>query len=363
MKQKSLTLCPPEGDFIFRSDNNEVEHHKQPWVKELLESEDDSGVREQRDEHFDGIIVYQRISEKLGGDWLLIKRLPYTSLYQSANEVGLINIGFGLIGLALVIMATFFVSFKITSPIRVLVQSIQQIDKDNMQVPFKSLGNDEIGMLGDRFKQMIERINRLINRELKLEIENKANQLKVLQSQINPHFLYNALQSIGTLALKSNAPKVYALITQLSKIMRYGMDMKEDMVLLEKEVEYIKAYLLLNKERFDDQFQYNLEFDPDTLDCKVPKMIIQPIVENYFKHGFLYTEEQVGQLTIKGEQVEDQLIISVKDNGKGMTAERIAEINRALIEDHTSNSIGLRNVYVRLKLNYGGTRQACNFKV
>ena len=127
------------------------------------------------------------------------------------------------------------------------MQNIRQIEKGNMQTQFHSLGTDEIGILGDRFKAMVEKINQLINREYKLQLENKTNQLKVLQSQVNPHFLYNTLQSIGTMALKSKVPEIYSSLTDLSQIMRYSMNMEEDIVELAKEVNYTKAYLLLHK--------------------------------------------------------------------------------------------------------------------
>ncbi|WP_163537481.1 sensor histidine kinase [Gracilibacillus sp. YIM 98692] len=353
---ESLDIVTPDGSVVFSSDERDYTEEEAPWKEELLASEDESGVLKRDDENFQGVIVYHRISKALG-DWILIKRLPYTTLHQSAYDIGLINIGFGLIGLALVIIATFFVSFKITSPIRVLVQNIQQIEKNNIKVKFDSLGNDEIGILGERFKQMIERINHLINREFRLEIENKTNQLKVLQSQINPHFLYNALQSIGTLALKSNAPKVYSLITQLSKIMRYGMDMKEDKVPLDKEVQYIKSYLLLYQERLGDEFTYTLDFDSDVMDVMVPKMILQPFVENYFKHGFESSDDKVGYLHLEGKKEEDYLIICIHDNGKGMTREQIEAVNQSFldetdIKDKERTNIGLKNVYDRLKLNY-----------
>ena len=155
-----------------------------------------------------------------------------------------------------------------------------------MNVKFQSLGNDEMGYLGARFNEMIGKINRLINREYKLEIENKTNQLKVLQSQINPHFLYNALQSIGTIALKNNVPQIYSLINHLSKIMRYSMNMDQDVVPLANELNYIEAYLLLQKERFGDQLDYKINATEEVKPVLIPKMVIQPIIENYFKHGF-----------------------------------------------------------------------------
>ncbi len=353
--KEEFYILNPEGELIFRS-NNDVNENQQ-WIKSLIQHNKPNGMMEWKKDSFNGLMIYETLDRSSGG-WILVKRIPYTSVFESALSVAKINILFGVIGLILVILATLFVSFKITSPIRVLLQNIKQVENGNMNVQFDSLGNDEIGTLGERFKEMIAKINHLINREYKLEIENKTNQLKALQSQLNPHFLYNALQSIGTLGLKNNVPQVYTLVTHLSKIMRYGMNIDEDLVPLTKEIEYIKAFLLLQKERFGDQFEYSLQIDQQDLLITVPKMVLQPIIENYFKHGFDRGSDTIGQLTVIGKREHDQLVIRVQDNGKGISQKRLEEIMASFNQDkqnHKTNgsNIGLKNVFLRLKLYFG----------
>jgi two-component system, sensor histidine kinase YesM len=353
--KEEFYLISPEGELIFRS-NPEVSEDEE-WIDGLVEASKTNGTLEYKDGSFDGLMIYEKLSDSSGG-WIIVKRIPFTSVFESAMSVAKINILFGVIGLCLVIMATFFVSFKITSPIRVLLQNIKQVESGNMTVQFDSLGNDEIGVLGERFKEMIGKINHLINREYKLELENKTNQLKALQSQLNPHFLYNALQSIGTLALKKNVPQVYTLVTHLSKIMRYGMNIDEDMVPLTKEIDYIKAFLLLQKERFGDQFEYSLQFDKEDGKIRIPKMLLQPIIENYFKHGFDGGSETTGQLKMSGKRIGDQLVITICDNGKGISELRLIEIYQSFMQDKQRidpkrPNIGLRNIYLRLKLYFG----------
>lgn len=349
-------ILSPEGKLIYSS-NSEISanQEKQKWIKKLTKNQNPKGTMEWKEDSFNGVMIYDHIPESAGG-WYLVKRVPYATLYESAFSVTKINILFGVMGLLLVVMATLMVSFKITSPIRVLLHYIDQVEKGNMKVQFESLGNDEIGILGYRFKKMIEKINDLINREYKLEIENKTNQLKVLQSQINPHFLYNALQSIGTVALKNKVPQIYSLVTDLSIIMRYGMNMEEDMVPLKKEINYIKAFLLIQKERFGDQLEYSIEVEEDLLNIIIPKMILQPIIENYFKHGF-ELREGIGVVKIECKKEDSYLLINVKDNGVGVTDSRLKEIYKHLHEeknivDGADSNIGLKNVFVRLKLYY-----------
>jgi two-component system, sensor histidine kinase YesM len=350
-------ILSPEGDFIYSSDQRIMtKQNDLQWVTNLFAETKENGTLQWKDGTFNGAIIYNRLPASTGG-WMLVKRIPYSHLYESAFAVTKINILFGCLGLLLVILATLYVTFKITSPIRVLLQYIQQVEKGNMKVEYQTLGNDEIGVLGYRFKNMIEKIDDLINREYKLEIENKTNQLKVLQSQINPHFLYNALQSIGTIALKNQVPQIYTLVTHLSKIMRYGMNMEESMVPLLKEVNYIRAYLLLQKERFGDQLEYTIDVDDAVFNVYIPKMILQPIIENYFKHGF-EQRDRVGRIQIECRKLDGYVALNVVDNGIGVTNERLKEIylhlsNEKPISHQVDDNIGIKNVYSRLLLNYG----------
>jgi two-component system, sensor histidine kinase YesM len=349
-------LLTSEGEMIYSSNSDITRNqNSQEWIPEILNVKEPAGTFEWKEDSFNGVMMYDRLSPSAGG-WILVKRVSYANLYESAFSVAKINILFGIVGLSLVILSILFVSFKITSPIRVLLHNIQQVEKGDMKIESQSFGTDEIGLLGSRFQQMISRINQLINREYKLELENKTNQLKVLQSQINPHFLYNALQSIGTIALKNKVPQIYTLITHLSKIMRYGMDMEEGVVPLSKEINYTRAYLLLQKERFGEHLEYSVEVEEGIGEAMVPKMLLQPVIENYFKHGF-DLREGIGQITLKCFSESGDLVIIIEDNGGGVTKEKLEEIHDHFKTDTMNKagdntSIGLKNVYVRLKLYY-----------
>ncbi|WP_202081599.1 cache domain-containing sensor histidine kinase [Caldalkalibacillus salinus] len=352
--EEEFYILTPGGHFIYHSEETDKDLATSSWITTLLQTDNMSGHMTWEDDTFRGVIAYDTVTD-YAGQWLLVKRIPYHTLYQSAYGVALINILFGVVGLALVILATFLVSFRITNPIRVLVQNIRQVEQGTMQVDFHSLGNDEIGILGHRFKRMVEKIHDLINREYKLEIENKTNQLKVLQSQVNPHFLYNTLQSIGTRALKNQVPEIYKSLTDLSHLMRYSMNTEEHIVPLSKEVEVAKAYLLLQKQRFGDDLSYVIDADEDMLDVQVPKMILQPIIENYFKHGF-DTRVEPAKIEIHCRQTGDSILISIEDNGTGVSEERLQMIRQDLKgashSGHRHTGIGLKNVYTRLQLYY-----------
>ncbi|MCA1059746.1 sensor histidine kinase [Rossellomorea aquimaris] len=355
-ESEEFYLLSSEGEMIYSSDRDVSDDgNNQKWIKKILDSKDVSGTLEWEEDSFSGVMMYDQLPASAGG-WLLVKRVSYANLYESAFSVAKINILFGVLGLTLVVLATLFVSFKITSPIRILLANIQEVEKGNMKVEAESFGFDEIGILGNRFQQMIERINHLINREYKLELENKTNQLKVLQSQINPHFLYNALQSIGTIALKNKVPQIYSLITHLSKIMRYGMNMEEDVVPLSKEINYTNAYLLLQKERFGENLEYRVDVEEEVKEVLVPKMILQPLIENYFKHGF-DIRDGIGRIDLTCYQEGEELVVVVRDNGVGVTENRLREIEEHFKANAWNNTgeetnIGLKNVYVRLKLYF-----------
>ena len=173
---------------------------------------------------------------------------------EPASRTSFIILLVGIISLILALIGATYASMKLTTPIKTLTSNIWRIEQGDMTVSFDSLGNDEFGVLGRQFKRMIERIDDLIQREYKLALENRTNELRALQAQTNPHFLFNALQSIGTLALKGDGKTVYRLITQLSSMMRYTMHPEESMVTLKREIEHLNSYIRLQDVRFPNQF-------------------------------------------------------------------------------------------------------------
>lgn len=347
-------LMNDDGTIVYSSDPAQMgEKNKAGWFQQVKRAKSGTHSMDWKDKDFSGVMMYNHLSGKFK-DWYVVKQVPYESLYADARKTALINILIGMISLVFVILATMLVSIKFTSPIKVLIKNMKRVEQGKFEVDFKSLGNDEFGTLGKHFTSMVETINDLIEREYKLEIENKSTQLRVLQSQVNPHFLYNTLQSIGTLALRHKVISIYTLLTSLSNIMRYSMNMREDTVLLSQEVQHVKSYLQLQKQRFDKRFEYDLLIDDEALGVRMPKMILQPLVENSFKHGLEQTTKPM-KIEVKAYLYSEKRIrIIIQDTGKGMTQKEQNELQKALqMEAKAGQQIGLKNTYDRLKLYYG----------
>jgi two-component system sensor histidine kinase YesM len=325
-------------------------------LQQIYDSGKDEGYFNWSQENFKGYVFYQTI-QTLYMDWVIMKLIPYEQLEQSARGITKINsLLFGSF-LVVAVLLTMYITIRFTRTIKKLMGYVQKIQTGNLQVDIDINDKDELGLLAQRFRSMMQTINELIVREYKLQIANTTNQLKALQAQINPHFMYNALQSIATLALQNKDEKMYSLITSLGKMMRYSMRTHDTTVELKQELDYLVAYLKLQKQRFDDSFEYQLNIGESTAGIPVPKMILQPIVENYFKHGYVKREE-MAQISISTSLQEDILEIRVIDNGMGMTKEQLDLLHERLTPgaDEFSSAnhehIGLHNVLTRLTLQY-----------
>ncbi|WP_312096027.1 histidine kinase [Niallia sp.] len=354
---ENLSIVNENGTIIYSSNNALIgKTSKDEWIHAIQNNPHKNNM-EWDSKDFSGVIFYEKIAVQ-DNSWYMIKSIPYSSLYKSAKETAYMNTIIALLALIVVLIITMVISFKITAPIKVLIENMKKVEQGIFEADFEIRGNDEISMLGRRFKSMVLQINRLIDQEYKLQLENKSAQLKVLQSQVNPHFLYNSFQSIGTLALKMKAVPVYSLLTSLSDMMRYSMNMREEMVLFSKEIKHTKSYLNLQKQRFEEELNITMNIAPDTEEVYVPKMILQPIIENCFKHGF---SEKIGDATISisSYMKENQLIFIVQDNGRSVNKEKLELIRKGLYRRETmkegteQESIGLKNIYDRLQLYYG----------
>ncbi|MBP2002238.1 two-component system sensor histidine kinase YesM [Paenibacillus shirakamiensis] len=351
-RSEQLYLIDDKGTVIYSHEPNEIgklipDH---AFMKAL--KNDDEGYFDDKD----AMSIYEKLN--LGfASWTLVKQIPHTSLYQQSTQLVLINGAIAILALLAVVLVTLWISIRITKPIKQLTHYINVVQTGQLDVDIQVTSPDEIGILSRRFRQMMDTINNLILREYRLELANKTNQLKALQAQINPHFLYNTLQSIGTLALQHNVPRVYSLLSSLSNIMRYNMRSSEALVTLKDEVNHLKLYLELQKERFGDQLEVKWEIDEDSLSFSVPKMILQPIAENYFKHGMGHYAG-VGCLSITTRAIDEHRVtIIIENNGSSLEEEALSKLQeklgktaRQLELTEDDNSIGLSNVLMRLQL-------------
>ncbi|AIQ43644.1 histidine kinase [Paenibacillus sp. FSL R7-0297] len=240
-----------------------------------------------------------------------------------------------------------------------LSRHMQKVSNEKFELITIDEGRDEIGGLIHNFNRMTSRIHSLINDVYKLEIQSKnlemervRAELNFLQSQMNPHFLFNTLNAILVVCTKNKYSDVTDIVKSLSKLLRRLLSWKEDLVSVQEEITFIEMYLKIEKFRFRDKFDYVFEIDEQSLKYKIPKLSMQPLVENSCKHG-LQTIEGLGIIRVSTAVLDNRLQISVSDNGKGIEPDKLKELLYAIRkEDSSGTNIGIRNVYRRLELYY-----------
>ncbi len=344
-QQEAMYLINENNQIILSSDTNQISNPVSEDLKTKLQGKTD---------HQD-IVFSKTLASPLNG-WRLVKVTPKDILFQEVRKTTYTSIIAGIIVGLLGLIMIGFITYKITNPIKQLTNKISTIDDSYTEVSFNDQRHDEIGYLEKHMKDMMNRINEHIDREYKLDIENKEKQFQALKSQVNPHFLFNALQSIGTISLKSGATNVYQLITSLSNMMRYSMQANK-WVKVREEISYIESYLTLQRERFQDQIYYNMEIDQNMLDMQIPSMILQPLVENFFKHCYEEGYDNA-QLNVYGEKRGTFLYFMVENDKVSMKIKELKELKEFLYsslpkEEAEKEHIGLKNIHDRLVLIYG----------
>lgn len=258
-------------------------------------------------------------------------------------------------GMAVLILGlSFVIASGLTKPLDKLMDTIERIKGGETTIRSQDNKNDEIGRLGENFNEMLDRIEDLISHEYETKLLLNRAEYKALQAQINPHFLYNTLETMSSIASVQNCSIVSNLCQSLSNIFRYSLDMKNPFSTVAKEIVHLKNYIYVMNVRMGDNITYSFDIAPEVLQDSVPRISIQPLVENALNHG---VRNKRGEKRIKIEAREEgaSLLIAVMDNGVGMDAQ---EINRRLHENNLDyveqgSSIGLYNINARMKMLYG----------
>lgn len=250
----------------------------------------------------------------------------------------------------------YWYSEDFSSRVELLVKKFRRAETCDLSVSEKISGTDEIAVLDQQFNRMLGKLDQLIKTSYVQKLENKEAQLKNLQLQINPHFLYNTLETISSIAAVKQVFVVCDICGKLGEIFRYslGKDYGE-LVPLEQEMTHIKNYMFIQKIRYGDRLQVFYNIDVDAAHVYIPRFILQPIVENAISHG-LSNLTSVGTLEVSAFEKKDRLYIEIEDDGEGMVREKVAEITRFIntakpVEG--KKNIGIRNVNQRIKLAYG----------
>lgn len=238
-----------------------------------------------------------------------------------------------------------------------IIQSIRKVQKGNLDVVIEHCGNDEMGELGTQINKMLGRIKQLMNDNLQRELLVKNSEIKALQNQINAHFIYNVLESVKMMAEIDEEYEISDAITALGKLLRYSMKWTSGNVTVEQEIEYIRNYLKLINLRFDYEIYLSLNIPEEIMLQEIPKMSLQPIVENSIYHGIEQMAEDTN-IYIKGFREGKDCIIEITDAGRGMSEEEVANLYRKIAGEIDSgggsgNGIGLKNVQDRIRMCFG----------
>ncbi|WP_068783956.1 sensor histidine kinase [Paenibacillus phocaensis] len=297
------------------------------------------------------LIIY---NIEANGGWKLVKPIPYSNIYAAAKATRNLGYLIGLIFLLISLVLVTLFSNKITSPLKDLSLQMRRFSEGTFDAEIPVKGRDEIAYLSRHFNRMVRRTNDLINERYKMKLVEKNAILKALEAEINPHFLYNALQAISTKALKSGDDEVADMVDALALTLRYCISGK-DIVHAREELRHIERYLALQKARFGSRLQVTVEWEEALKELQIPKLSIQSLVENSIKHGLEKVSNGIS-IRIHAELGDTHAAISVSDNGPGISPERMEQIEasfRQEWEEQEGENIGLKNLYTRLKLLYG----------
>ena len=348
----------PEETILVFNDQNEVmvadygtDWNMDTGLVEGIRRELAEGDRKEAS-YDDQFWFYRSVS---GGKMQILLTIPNQTIVDALFPTVASSIFVAIIAVLASVVCSVVYSKAISRPIRDLSEEMKTITLNEYSGSTLESREDEIGILQDSFNHMISRNKELIAQQYQAKLEKRNAQLRALQAQINPHFMYKTLQVIGGMALEKDAPEVYSVTLALSDILRYSLNFSKEMVCLEEEVEYLKSYVMIQNERFGGKVQLKLELEPNTLKCLIPKLILQPLAENSFEHGLL---NKAGDwlLTVESHITpEGDLLICIKDNGIGFDSERLAQIREKIELDtvkalNSGSHIGLANVHARIKL-------------
>lgn len=341
LNDESSIQLSPDYSLLGRDLSNEK------YIHTIIKQAGTTGSFNAKVDNEDVLISYNRINQL---NWTIVSVSPVNELYGELILFKRIFYFVSMVCMVLSILFALLLSENIAYPIRKLVKSMSSVQSGNFDITLEYKRNDEFSYLISTYKKMVGEIKELIHKLYISEVNKKEAELVALQAQINPHFLYNTLDSINWMALKHNAPDISTMVTSLSDFFRYGLSKGKNIISLGDEIKQVGSYLCIQKIRFRDKLDYSISFPPEFAGYLTVKLILQPIVENAIIHG-IERRRGKGTINISAEKKGDFLELSISDDG--ITAD-IDEINLILRDkSNTSKSFGIRNVNERIKQTFG----------
>ena len=343
--KNKLFLIVQNGEIVY-SNNKHFEFESVP----TFHSRKGFDISEINGEKY----LIAHLTSKYNPELVYLNVLPYELISQHTETLRNMMIIFFVILFLLVLFVSRKASHSITRPLNSLLEKIRQVQLGHFQISksfYEENPNmDETGQLHRNFRIMLEKINELFEENYHKQRIIHETEYRALQAQINPHFLYNTLETINWMAKINRQQQIAEMVEALGNMLRSVIGRREPLVRLEDELNIVKDYITIQRHRFDDRLDFDLEIDHDLIDCLVPKLTIQPVVENAIQHG-LEAIRGVCRIRVHVSARDDQIVISVSDNGPGIDAETLDELKNKVHPKKTG--IGLTNIEERIKLLFG----------
>lgn len=336
--------------FILDKDGSIVYHPQQKLINSNLKEEMIDEVKQSGSGSFttgDGNKKRIYTIQETHFGWKIVGVAYANELIANQYQINISYFLWTILALVIALYLSFFISRHLSRPIKLLQRSMKQVEKGDFSIRSDFRSENEIGQLGHTFNIMVGRIKDLMNQIIQNEESKRKSEMQLLQAQINPHFLYNTLDSIIWMAERKKHDEVVQMTSSLAKLFRAIINKNNETVPVRVEIEHITNYLLIQSMRYKDKLDFQIDVDPGILEVHIPKIILQPIVENAIYHGIKNSLEP-GLVKITGREDGDNIVFVVADNGVGMEPEKLEQILK--LKDGIIKGIGVSNVNERIKL-------------
>lgn len=342
-KYGSIMLINGKGIILNHINNNIIGNRiKDKWILAQIDNQPITQKQTVNSQYY--------IIDKLHDNGIYFAlNIPLQILNRPANNIKNIILYMSLTGVMFILIVIYIIITWQLKPFNNMLLKINKVRKGNFNVQIETKRKDEFGTLAESFNKMIDDIKELLTKVKNDQKKIRKSELKALQSQINPHFLYNTLDSIYWKTKTGEYKEVGDMTVALSQFFRISLNKGKEVISLKKEIEHVKNYLLIQKCLYPEKIDFIIDINDDLYNYQCIKLIIQPLVENSIVHGLKDIEEG-GKIIICGRKENQRIIIEVCDNGKGFDVEKMESI---LKKGKSSNGYGLYNVNKRIKLNYG----------
>ena len=298
------------------------------------------------------LVNYQKVT---GWNYYLVHEIPGMELYETVIQMALLMLGAMLAVTVVVLMVTKKITGRLYRPFYKVISKMNDVSEGNLGTRIHTIDTDsDSRKLAEGFNQMMDEIDHLMGQVKEEQQQITQMELNALQSQIQPHFLYNTLECIHWQAVTDGSQNISAMVKALAQYYRICLSGGRDIIALETELAHVKNYLIIQNMRYDNIIELHIDVPEEFLGVQLPKMTLQPLVENSIYHGIRVKEGRKGTVLIQAREAGKDLLVRVRDDGEGMTNETIQELNRTIGIFERTRGYGIHNVHKRLELLFGG---------